>query len=317
MKLRKAFLMVAGCSSIALGGPVGPPGGAPVLNQDFPQPNSRMNISSATFRTGVRMPFLTPGLCHTTDATGAVITIACGSGTVSPYSRSGFSSRFGQSINVGTSTSALDLIFAFSYQGPGVTLGTTPGATTRELGTNLTGVVLSAFTVETSSPITLVRWTVNGTIVGTQGSPTPTGATEVYTDTNTRTTTTAYRATAGDGTSTTTSSPVTFTFVYPFYYGVGAQSLTFAQVQGLNKLVQTQSNITTTTSPSSQVYYFAYPQAYGVLNSILDQNGFETIAGYTRRSGTMTMLDATVQNYYVYEFNSPTTQTSFSNTYKF
>lgn len=264
---------------------------------------------------------LTPGtsgqVLTTGGASSAPFWATPSTTTASTYIRNGYSGRFSESVNVTLASQALDQIFQFQYVAPAITFTTTPGATVREFGTTLTNVSLNAFTVKKSSPITVVQWKLNGGVIKSSYTPTATGGTEVYIDTATRSATAAYLATVSDNVSTTTSNTVTFTFVYPFYYGVGAQALSFASVQGLTKLVQTQQNTTTVTSPSSQVYYFAYPQAYGSLTSILDQNGFETISGYTQRSGTMTMLDSTTQNYYVYEFNSPTTQTSFSNTYKF
>ncbi len=202
-----------------------------------------------------------------------------------------------------------------SPTGPTVSLSSIPSGQAEELGTVFSST-LTATTVKGSLNITGFDLKRNGSVVFTDATPATGGGSETYID-PAISATSAYLAEVTDGTNTGTSNTVTFTFVYPFYYGVGAQALTFAQVQGLTKLVQTQQNTTTTTSPNSQVYYFAYPQAYGVLTSILDQNGFETIGGYTRRTGTMTMLDSTTQNYYVYEFNNPTIQTNFRNTYKF
>ena len=75
------------------------------------------------------------------------------------------------------------------------------------------------------------------------------------------------------------------------------------------------TNKTTTTSPSSEVYYFAYPSSYGSLTSILDTNGFETLSDYTKRTENITGLDASSQEYFIYEFNNLTTQTDFNNTY--
>jgi hypothetical protein len=260
-----------------------------------------------------------PNWCNAINGNFQIIdaTSTGGGGGGDSYIRTGYSGRFSQAVNVTLASQALDQIFAFQYTAPALTLGTSPGASVKELGTTMTNITLSAYTVEKSSPITIVQWKLNGTVIKSSSTPTSTGGTEVYIDTNTRSTTSAYTAVAGDGTTNTTSNSATFTFVYPFYYGVGAQALSFASVQGLTKLVQTPANTATTTSPAAQVYYFAYPQSAGNLTSILDPNGFETISGYTKRSGTMTMLDSTVQNYYVYEFNTPTTQTNFTNTYKF
>lgn len=203
------------------------------------------------------------------------------------------------------------------YAGPAVSLGTSPSAEILELGASLTNVALSAFTVENSSPITTLAFKKGGTTFYNYPSPSPTGGSQSYTDMATLTATTIYTATVGDGSTTNTSNSVTFTFVYPFYYGVGAQALTGAQVQSLTKVLQVKQNTTVITSPSNQVYYFAYPQSYGSLTSIKDQNGFNVTSGYTQRSVTLTMLDSSSQPYYIYEFNTLTTQTNFSNTYNF
>lgn len=204
-----------------------------------------------------------------------------------------------------------------TYVAPTISLGTSPSAKAVELGTTLTNVALSGFTVEGSSPILSVIFKRNGTAIYSVPSPHSGGGTEMYTDTATVNATATYTATVSDGQTTQTSNSVTFTFVYPFYYGVGAQALTGAQVQALTDLVQVKQNTTVTTSPTNQVYYFAYPQSYGALTSIKDQNGFNVTAGYTQRSVTLTMMDSTSQPYYIYEFNNLTTQTNFANTYNF
>ena len=275
--------------------------------------------STTTLNSSDIIPVVTnPGTVpvnYTITKANLISTLGIGS---TPYIRSGYSSRFSQTFNVAASTQALDAIFNFTYQAPNLTLATTPSGSVKELGTTFTNLALSAFTIETSSPITTLAFKRNGTVFYNYPSPLSTGGTDSFTDTTTVVSATSvYTAVIGDGTSNTTSNSVTFTYVYPFYYGVGASGLTPAQVQTLTKLVINPANTTTVTSPTSQVYYFAYPQTAGSLISIIDQNGFNTLAGYTQRSVTMTMLDSTTQNYYIYEFNTPTTQTSFSNTYKF
>lgn len=222
-----------------------------------------------------------------------------------------------QNFTISKANLLITLGIAPPYISPTVSLGTSPSGQTLELGNNISNISVSAFTVEHSSPITSLALKKNGTSFYLFPSPTPTGGNQSYIDTATLTTTTIYTATVGDGTSTNTSNSVTFSFVYPFYYGVGAQALSGSSVQGLTKLLQTQQNTATTTSPTNQVYYFAYPQAYGSLSSIIDQNGFNVTAGYTQRSATLTMLDSTNQPYYIYEFNTLTTQTNFKNTYNF
>ena len=285
--LKRCFLIIGvsfGFSSISKAGPVTPPAGQYILNVGSAI-NPAVNLTSATFNTQVSVPFLTNGQCVAV-ASGRLITQACGSGTP-------------------------------SYTAPAITLATVPSGGYEENGSTVVNVALGAFTVENSSPIWTLVFKRNGSTINTVTSPPQTGGTSSYVDTSSVTANATYTAVVGDSTTLVTSNSITFTFVYPTYYGVGAQALTGAQVQALTKLVQPKTNTTTTTSPSNQVYYFAYPTIYGSLISILDTNGFQTLAGYTQRTATLTMLDGSSQGYYIYEFNTPTTQTNFNNTYKF
>ena len=93
MKILKAVLISLGLSSFAFGGPAGPPGGAPILNQSFLQPNSQFNVSSGTAGqftdTG-----LSGGGCVQAAVGGKFTTTGLGCGSGSSGSTSG-------SINVG------------------------------------------------------------------------------------------------------------------------------------------------------------------------------------------------------------------------
>ncbi len=222
--------------------------------------------------------------------------------------------------NLGTSPVAIETTLRaalYPYQGPLVSLAISPSAGLREFGDTVTNPVLTPTTTRRSNPITTLTLSRSGVgVIYSYPSPAPSGGPEApYTDTSSPVSTnTTYTATVGDGTSTGTATQ-TYSFVYPYYYGVGAPGLTGAQIGLLTKIIQTQQNTTTTTSPTAQVYYFAYPSAYPVLTSILDQSGFETIADYIVRTVNITGLDGTSQSYRVYEFNHLTTQVGFRNTY--
>ncbi len=239
-----------------------------------------------------------------------------GSGATDAYTASGYSVTLGKIVNVTSGTNALDTLFNIQAQAPLVSLSTAPTTTLREFGNDISSVVLTANTTMRTNPITSVIFRRNGGVLHTVPAPTATGGTEIYTDTTAVTSNTTFQVTVSDGTLQNSSSR-TFNFVYPFYWGVGAQALTAAQVQALTKAVESVGDKAVTTSPSTEVYYFAYPASYGDLTSILDPNGFETIDAYTKRTENMTMLDASSQSYFIYEFNNLTTQTNFINTYKF
>ena len=103
--------------------------------------------------------------------------------------------------------------------------------------------------------------------------------------------------------------------VNPYYYGVGAQGLTGGQIQLLNEDATAKGDKSYEFSLTAQVYYVMYPAYYGVLSSILDNNGFETLPGWTSRTETITVLSVEI-SYLIYEFNYITTQSNFTNTFK-
>ena len=232
------------------------------------------------------------------------------------YSASGYSETLKKNVTVASTTEALDTLFNIQSQSPLVSLNTHPVHGLREFGDNIAAVTLSAYTTKRTNPITSVNFKRNNNTINIVSVPLANGGTEVYNDNVEVSENTTYLVTVSDGFKSATASR-TFSFVYPFYYGVGAKNLTTEQVQALTKVVETKGNKSVTTSPNSEVYYFAYPANYGSLNSILDPNGFETIGGYTKRTENMTMLDGSTQSYFIYEFNSLTSQTDFTNTFKF
>ena len=254
--------------------------------------------------------------CLPTDP-NCTVALIMGEASTTAYVRSSYSARFGTAVNVSTVEQALDQIYNFTYTAPAITLVSSPGGQVLEAGSSIASVGLTAVTTKTSNPITAVSFLRNASTINSVGSPHATGGSEVYTDSTPVTSNVTYTAKVSDGTATTTSNGIGFTFVYPYYYGVGAPGLSPTQIQALTKSVTTKTNKTVTTSPSAQVYYFAYPQSYGALTSILDPNNFETINDYTRTVQSFTMLDSSVQNYYVYQFNNLTSQTNFTNTYKY
>ena len=210
----------------------------------------------------------------------------------------------------------MDMIF-YAYVAPTISLSSSVPTTLREFGNTIASLTLSATTVKKSNPITSVTFFRNGTLVDTVATPSPNGGVETYSGTPPVATLTTFFSRVSDGTSTVQSNTLTYSFVYPFYFGVGAQGLTNVQIAALTKIIQTKQNTNTTTSPTSQVFYFAYPLSYGLLTSILDTNGFETISDYIIRTVVITGLDGLPQNYTVYEYANLTTQVNFTNQYKF
>lgn len=108
----------------------------------------------------------------------------------------------------------------------------------------------------------------------------------------------------------------TFTFVYPYYQGVIAASATAneATVKALTKLIQTKGTKAVTYNASNQKMVFAAPVSNGVIKTITDPNGFNVTDTFTQSTISITGLDGTVQQYYVYVSN-PTTVSNFKMTF--
>lgn len=103
----------------------------------------------------------------------------------------------------------------------------------------------------------------------------------------------------------------TLEFILPFVYGVSSTA-TITDFTGLTEDLTTKKANKESYKFTTVVQHpvIAYDSAYGDLASILDQNGFETISGWT--ASTLT-VDG--QSYKVYVHNNATTDTNAS--YKF
>lgn len=219
----------------------------------------------------------------------------------------------GDTFNAVAISDMLTLIL-YPYQSPLVTLSTAPTNSLREFGNSINSVLLTANTTVRTNPITDITFKRGAGVLQTGLGTTYNELVDVVANTT-------FSVEVDDG-SGEPGLPVTdsktFSFVYPFYWGVGAPGLTITQIAALTKIIQTQGNKAVTTSPSNEVYYFAYPSAYGALSDILDDNQFSVITDYTyRQDEAYVGLDATSQDYDIYEFDNLTTQTNFTNTYIF
>ena len=106
------------------------------------------------------------------------------------------------------------------------------------------------------------------------------------------------------------------TWYMPYYFGVGVKGLNVANIQSLTKTITSKANIIKTYDTNNQVPYLAYPKSRGVLTSILDKNGYETISDFTRTERPFTINGISVL-YYVYEFNNLSTASNLQVTYKY
>lgn len=114
-------------------------------------------------------------------------------------------------------------------------------------------------------------------------------------------------------TKVTSANTGTFTFVYPYYQGVIAADDTADEttVKGLTKMVQGKGTKTISYTANNQKMVFATPAANGVIKTITNPNGFNVTDTFTQTTVSITGLDGTAQQYYVYT-SAPTTVSTFN-----
>ena len=95
--------------------------------------------------------------------------------------------------------------------------------------------------------------------------------------------------------------------------GVCAESaeINEALVKGLTKKVEGKGNKSHAFNCEYQRMVFAYPKAHGKLKSIIDPNNFDVTGTFGIQEVSITGLDGTAQEYYVY-VNSASTVSNFN-----
>lgn len=117
-------------------------------------------------------------------------------------------------------------------------------------------------------------------------------------------------------TKVTSANTGTFSFVYPYYQGVIAADATANEtaVKALTKMIQAKGTKAVTYTASNQKMVFAVPKANGVIKTITDPNGFNVTDTFTQSEISITGLDGTAQDYYVY-VSGATTVSAFKMTF--
>ena len=112
-----------------------------------------------------------------------------------------------------------------------------------------------------------------------------------------------------DSANNSDSATKTIRWVYPFFYGEDATDLSSGTgIEGLTKSVATKNNKTIAVSATNEFIYFAYPQTYGLLNSILDGNGFNITSSFTQYGASVYQaVSGDSISYNIYKSNSVTT----------
>ena len=226
------------------------------------------------------------------------------------------------SLDGKTVTEILDMLL-FPYVKQTVTnVKGTPNGGTYEHGNNQTITAVSGTVTKKSKPITKVELLKGSEVLATkEGDEVKNGGTITFSGLNVAVNSTnvqlKMKAYDENG-STAEASTGAFTFVYPYYYGTCAAGATIdeALVEGLTKDVKSKGEKAYSYTTDNSCAVIAYPKAHGELKSALDPNAFENIAAFTKHEVSITGLDGTAQNYYVY-VSGAFTGSGFKYTFKY
>lgn len=208
-------------------------------------------------------------------------------------------------------------IYSLIYTPPVVTLSLNPSTATKEYGDPIDSVILTGNVTRKTQDVTTVEFYRDSTLLNTISNPSASGGSFSYTENTDVADTVTFKVKAYDAKGSAEATK-TISYVYPFYVGsVTVATPNESQIEALTKLVKTKSNTTQAFTTTDGRFAIAYPQSYGALTSILDQNNFETIGLYNLTVINVTGLNGTSVPYNVYVLNNPTTQTNFTNTFKF
>lgn len=186
----------------------------------------------------------------------------------------------------------------------------TPNGGVYEKGEVKTITQVSISITKKSEPITRVALHNGSTLIGEKtGNVVKNGGTITFSDINIEVPTKGNQLTvkvtypdANGNDKTVEKMTNAFTFVYPYYMGVCDADTTIdeALVESLTRIIEGKGDKEGTFNCTNQRIVFAYPSDYGYLNSIKDKNDFETKSDYTINELSITGLDESSQNYYVY-----------------
>lgn len=123
--------------------------------------------------------------------------------------------------------------------------------------------------------------------------------------------TTTFELVAKDD-SVTKNASITLSFVHPYYYGTFDNDLLISTIKTQNKLIQEKSNKSVTMSYTDKKIFFAYPNEYGDLKEVRDNNGFNYISDFIKE--TMT-IDSILYN--VYTLNEKATVSNITYSFNF
>ena len=203
----------------------------------------------------------------------------------------------------------------YPYVAPTVSASSSPNGGTFEKGNNQKVTKITANVGKKSEKITKVEFLDGSNSLGVkEGVEVQNGGTIAITTDITVNSNKNFSVKVTDAANKSyTANTGSFNFVYPYYMGVCAESadINATLVKGLTKKVEGKGNKSHAFTCEYQRMVFAYPKAHGKLKSIIDPNNFDVTGTFGIQEVSITGLDGTAQDYYVY-VNSASTVSNFN-----
>lgn len=203
----------------------------------------------------------------------------------------------------------------YPYVAPTVSASSNPNGGTFEKGSTQTVTKITANVTKKSEKITKVEFLDGSEVIeAKEGSEVANGGSIVITTSKEVSTNKNFSVKVTDATNKTyTANTGSFNFVYPYYMGVCAENAEINEtlIKGLTKKVEGRGNKSHAFNCEYQRMVFAYPKAHGKLKSIIDPNNFDVTGTFGIQEVSITGLDGTAQEYYVY-VNSASTVSNFN-----
>ena len=203
----------------------------------------------------------------------------------------------------------------YPYVAPTVSASSNPNGGTFEKGNNQKVTKITANVGKKSEKITKVEFLDGSSSLGVkEGAEVQNGGTIAITTDIAVNSNKNFSVKVTDAANKTyTANTGSFNFVYPYYMGVCSENADINEelVKRLTKKIEAKGNKSHAFTCDFQRMVFAYPKSHGKLRQIIDPNNFDVTGTFGIQEVSITGLDGTAQDYYVY-VNSASTVSNFN-----
>jgi len=173
------------------------------------------------------------------------------------------------------------------YNPPLISIAISPATTIYEKGNKVSSITITASITKKSEAIEKVEFLVDGIVVDTVTDGVSAGGSFSYTYDTEFGTNKTFRVRTNDvDTKTSKYADRTVSFILPYYHGV-VDADTVSELTGLTKDLSVKGTKSYSYTADNQYCVIMYDSSYADLTSIKDQNNFENISNFTKKTVTI------------------------------